>query len=74
MPTPVHVRIERIEDGTVFLQTQDGQALHIPVSHVHGSPLVGAEAQLFIVAPPLDGTTDATLAQSILNELLGTNT
>ena len=73
MPTPVQARIERIQDGSVFLQTADGQSLHVPESSLHGSPAIGADVRLFVVAPPLDGMTDNTLAQSLLNELLGTN-
>lgn len=73
MPTPVHAQIERIQDGSVFLVTSDGQSLHVPESSLHGSPVAGGEVRLFIVAPPLDGITDNTLAQSLLNELLGTN-
>ncbi len=74
MPTPVHARIERIQDGSVFLITGDGQSFHLPEATFQGTPAPGAEARIFALVFPLEGTSDTLFAQNILNELLGTNT
>jgi hypothetical protein len=73
MPTPVHARIERIQDGSVFLITGDGQSIHLPENAFQGTPVPGAEIRLFALLTPFEGTSDAVFAQNILNELLGTN-
>lgn len=73
MATPVSAKVERVQDGVVFVTTSDGQSLHIPETAIQGAAQAGTELRLFFLPSSLEGTTDTSIAHSILNELLGTN-
>jgi hypothetical protein len=73
MPTPVSARIERIQDGTVFVTLPDGQTLHLPETALYGTPGVGSDVRILALSQPSDISADQALAHSLLNELLGTN-
>lgn len=73
MPTPISARIERIQEGFVFLALPDGQTVHLPENAIRGTLVAGNEIRLLGFTPPFEASSDTFIAHSLLNELLGTS-
>lgn len=70
MKQPLICSVEAVEEQVVQLRTPDGQSLTLPLSSVHGTPVLGGTLRLMGVVLEGGRVEDSLFSKDILNELL----
>ena len=73
MSKPLTLTVQEVGNDTIKTKTSDGQTWSIPKGSVLGSVKSGTELRFIAVSPGSEDAGKTALAQTLLNELLGTS-